>query len=228
MNKTPSFAADASHRLLGDKQRKPAPNWLLGVLFSDKNTDGSSNIFCQTNEMLAAVQMMEISMPFWEDLWELCGLQFKMVLDYWAQEAVPLLCCWFASHLLKRVCIQYVWARSFFGQKVWEEECCLWNSPSCLTWLLNWGRSMSCRKLQIISRQWQCLPEAPTTSLQGRAGLGLQLCLRVMGSDWLSSFNSLIFRLLSRLHKSTAAIQKLHVKSLQAVWVLRTNIWLPL
>lgn len=60
MNKTPSFAADASHWPLGDKQRNPDPNWLLGVLFSDKNTDGSSNLFCQTNKMLAAVQMFKI------------------------------------------------------------------------------------------------------------------------------------------------------------------------
>ena len=151
-----------------------------------------------------------------------------MLLDYWAQEAVPLLCCWFASHLFKRVCIQSVWAWSFLAQKVWVRNAHLWNSPSCLTWLLNWGRPMSCRELQFISRQWQWLPEAPTTSLQGKAGLGLQLCLRVMSSHWLSSFNSWIFRLLSRPHKSTAPIQKLRVNCLQAAWVLRTNIWLSL
>lgn len=125
------------------------------------------------------------------------------------------------------LCIYY--SVRFLAQKVrglLRRNARLWNSPSCLTWLLNWGRPVNCRELQFIGRQWQRIPEDPATTLRSRAGLGLQLHLSIMCSHWLSSFNSWIFRLLSRLHKSTAPKQKLQVKCLQAVPVLKNSIWL--
>ena len=140
-----------------------------------------------------------------------------------------LLICFSSSLKGLYVCCLYVClGLEFLGSEntgLVKEECSPLDSPFSLTWLLNWGRPMSCRELQFTSKQWQWLPESPATSLRGRAGLGLRLCLGVMGSHWLSSFNSWIFRLLSRLHKSTAPIQKIHVKCPQAIWVLRTNIW---
>lgn len=103
-------------------------------------------------------------------------LELKMLLDYWAQEAVPLLCCWFASHLFKRVCCLYVClSLEFLGSestRLVKEECSHLELTFLLD-LLNWGRHMSCRELQFISRQWQGRPEAPTTSLWGRAGFAV-------------------------------------------------------
>lgn len=212
MIKTPSFAADASHRLLGDKQSNPDPNWLLGVLFVDENTDRSFDIFCQTNissssddrNIYAILRRLMIA------LWVItCNLKCCWITELRSSTIAMLLICFLSLQKgLYSVCL----GLEFLGLESMRSVP-LWNPPSCLTWLFNWGRPMGFLKSPLLHCE---------------AELGLQFCFRVMGSHWLGSFNSWIFRFLSRLHKSTAPIQKLHVKCPQAAWVLRTNIQLTL